>query len=769
MKRDNVKKQTNKSSSKKDSQTEENKHSYITNFQSSEAVIKQLLDKIIILAVRSSQAKEIDTQMGDFCFNNLKFQMTSLFETNFINYTDDLIHEEPPLLWEFIAPPENTWVELPEPGSQEIDRYESSNISYHEIKKDQQLETQTPTISKMNFNDKNLGKKKGNLGKKESEPLSWNNKNVISEVEEKSSMSGFEGELKIENGVIPEYSGIEDKVSESLSITDAEIKKNIDKVSDITNEKDNKENKDNKDIKDKNLENIPQKKEKKIIDNINIKKREEKKENTNIKPSSQTTSLPPIKKKGKNVPIADYPFSDIPGVEEEYNHDNFEPQNVEFLRREREELIQKKIIENKLKESSNKIIKPIEDNERVKKKLIDTNRLTFDSNGNIIHFRPYKLDNLMKDFAITRNTIKGLDHKLETITTTKRRNVVNKEKKEKEVVQEEIIKNEEEKKIKDVNSLSSLNTDRERFIPSGSNFQIMSPNTGVVIKENNQSKEGSREFSKYFQKYSLQDYDKMLNDYVPLQNRTMLHNHLNSSSNNSKYLSTAPNNTKINNSLFHKKSSIISSLDSNNNVNNTEIVNPLLPNEEQSSYFMDKDKSVNNSGAGVGFNMNSNIALNNPLLSSNMNSINFNRYNESNNSLNMDNSIVMKKLGTGSLKLELDSLKDLSSINSEIINLPNKRNNIFGNSYIRNNKTYRNTQQPIKNNVNDFNKKIMITSGWGNDTANMNINEYKDRNNVVYARHITKQQVLRELGSNILSGIKVRLPRDRKVDINNNI
>ena len=71
-------------------------------------------------------------------------------------------------------------------------------------------------------------------------------------------MSGFEGELKIENGVIPEYSGIEDKVSESLSITDAEIKKNIDKVSDITNEKDNKENKD---IKDKNLENITQKKE----------------------------------------------------------------------------------------------------------------------------------------------------------------------------------------------------------------------------------------------------------------------------------------------------------------------------------------------------------------------------------------------------------------------------------------------------------------------------------------------------------------------------
>ena len=61
----------------------------------------------------------------------------------------------------------------------------------------------------------------------------------------------------------------------------------------------------------------------------------------------------------------------------------------------------------------------------------------------------------------------------------------------------------------------------------------------------------------------------------------------------------------------------------------------------------------------------------------------------------------------------------------------------------------------------------MITSGWGNDIGEMS--QYKDKNNVVYSRHMTKQQVLRELGSNILSGIKIRLPRDRKVDINSNI
>lgn len=137
MNRDSIKRTTNKSSSRKGTQNEENKKSYKAFYQSSEGVIKQLLDKIINSAVRTSQAKIVDDQLGDFCFNNLKIQMTNFFQTNFINYTDDLPHEEPPILWEFIHPPENTWVELPEPGTQEMDRYESSNIAFLEIKKDQ--------------------------------------------------------------------------------------------------------------------------------------------------------------------------------------------------------------------------------------------------------------------------------------------------------------------------------------------------------------------------------------------------------------------------------------------------------------------------------------------------------------------------------------------------------------------------------------------------------------------------------------------------------
>jgi hypothetical protein len=377
-----------------------------------------------------------------------------------------------------------------------------------------------------------------------------NNNNVINEVEEKSSLSGFEGEVKIENGVLPELSGIDNKISESLNMTDADIKNDIDNAQEIAQKEKAKIN-ENKNTENKNTENIPEKKveSSKNINKNNNLKIEERKEVTSTKPSTNqtATTLPPIKKKGKNVPILDYPFSDIPGVEEEFNHDNLEPPNIEFLRREREELIQKKIIENKIKESQNKVVKPKEDTDKVKKKLIDTNRLTFDSNGNIIHFRPYKIDNLTKDFVITKNIIRGVEYKAE-VAPTKKKNAKKKEK-EKEKENDEVIKNyEEEKKTKEISNITNPQTnDKDKFIPSGSNFQIISPNTGVIIKENNQSKEGPREFSKYFKKYSLQDYDKMLNDYVPLQNKTMLKKQL-SINNNSKYLTSAPNNSMLNKS-----------------------------------------------------------------------------------------------------------------------------------------------------------------------------------------------------------------------------
>ncbi len=64
--------------------------------------------------------------------------------------------------------------------------------------------------------------------------------------------------------------------------------------------------------------------------------------------------------------------------------------------------------------------------------------------------------------------------------------------------------------------------------------------------------------------------------------------------------------------------------------------------------------------------------------------------------------------------------------------------------------------------MNELNKKIVTNGGWGTQTLQKN----NSTGNLLYSKHLTKYQALRELGSNLLNGIKVKMPRERKVDIN---
>ena len=770
--KENTRKESKKST-RKQSQTQ----SFNSNYQSTETIVKSILDKITILAFYEGFSKETDKDLGEFCYNHMKKEITSFFELNFINYTNSNNNNSGELLWEMTPQIENTWEEIFEPESEPIDRYESAQIKYQQVKREtNNIDNQKQEKEKMNVN--NLNKKSSfkiknkltdnnknmninqNLQNKNRKISDLNN-NIISEVEEKSSMSGFEGEVKLDKGQILEVSGIEDKFSESLNITDAEIKKNIDNVPEFLDD-----NKD-KDINTNKLEEKIRKEEKMAT-----------KKNMGLPPISnqKNDDFPQITKKNKYALIFSFPSVDIPGVEQEYNHHNLEPSNIDLLRQEREELIQKKLTELKTEKVINKIRKTNDNNDKRPKKIFDANHLTFDSNGNIINFHPYKLDKLKKEFALIKNLIKG-EPKPEipkskgkssytNIFSNRRQKESNKnadeEKKVKELI-EKPAQNVEEKTTKE----------KERYVPSGSNFQIISPNIGVVIKENNKYKQGPKDFSKYFQKYSLNDYDKMLTDFVPLQNKSLIQNQLkklNSSLNND-YISTVPNKGMNINSPLKKKNtnnSLSNSYDFNNNANNNSnlnINNPLLTDAT----------AMNNSNNNITTNNNINSSLtNNPLLSSNFRMINSNNNIPSYKSINTESSIVMKKLGTTSLKLEIDSLKDLNTINPEILNRTNRVKNIFRYDSYKDYKRRRNRNENKINAFTEFNRNIMNSRDWGNEIGNKkndnNDTGFNNDDNIKkYSRHVTKQQVLRELGSNILSGIKIRLPRDRKVDINSNI
>ena len=310
------------------------------------------------------------------------------------------------------------------------------------------------------------------------------------------------------------------------------------------------------------------------------------------------------------------------------------------------------------------------------------------------------------------------------------------------------------------------------------------PNIGVVIKENQKIKEGGREFNKYFKKYSINDYDKILNEYVPMQNKTHLKNKMNKMNLANLSSSNIPAAKKTSESVDNPRSNTINNLQ--NNINKTfnynfnynsndslNKNNPLLTtNDNIQININDTDNNnINNTSSSylktsVGINsFNKNSNNYNPLMTSfNLRSAFMNINNTARRGISFNDSIMMKKAGASSLKLEIDSMADLRNDKATYHEHENlKQNNIFGRNFMKNYKI--GLFKPLSNNsLNALNKNILVDTNWGNKTGG---EKSQRQENLVFAKHHTKQQALRELGSNILSGIKVKLPRDRKVEINN--
>ena len=126
--------------------------------------------------------------------------------------------------------------------------------------------------------------------------------------------------------------------------------------------------------------------------------------------------------------------------------------------------------------------------------------------------------------------------------------------------------------------------------PSGSNFSIMLPNIGVVLKENEQIKKGTRDFGKYFKKYTIQDYDRIAKEYVPLQNKTIMINKAGNAIKtdiirSSSLISSNHNNTYTNDKINKNKSVITN--------NKLELPSPLNRNSFNTSILSSFNKNYN--------------------------------------------------------------------------------------------------------------------------------------------------------------------------------
>ena len=739
-------------------------------FQVSESIVKTIIDKIITLSVRESYNKSLNKVFDNYYCNYLLTQLNSLFATNYLFFYDEPETEmRQNIFWNKNFNKTNTWIEITEPNSSKIDRYENVFMTYINYipPPKQKTEKKKNSINRANtLKEENLGSQ---------------NKNELMDIKIRMNTSK-KYSLKLKNVLKKDSQNDLDILEEKSSVSskDEQAKDKINRKNSKFSKKNNHSLNGNRRSIRKSISSLKEQSKNTISKSISPKNDLENELDNNPMDGNKL-----INKNSKKQPILPLNFIEIPDIEKEFNFDKYSPPEVESLRKEIEEEKMRKEKEAKKKAIIKKITINNENNDDNKTKIIDSNKLTFDSNGKIINFKPIKIETLSRDFASLKNGIKSLDTNVELkkTNTRRKRNKKSKElpktqiQKEKEIV----TKNPED----DPNGINKFNfvkisTDRnEQIIPSGSNFSIMLPNIGVTLKEDDQIKEGTREFGKYFKKYSINDYDRILRDYLPLQNKTILKNKMGQTTNtiNNMNLTSVSKKIPINNLLntnMNYKYNSANTLGNNNNINInlpftqtqnyntvTELTNPLMNQQEM---IQENDTNINN---------NSFIKTNKSNISYVFSGKNLYSTNKMKNISNYSEPGLIrlnKNLSSTSLKNEIENLKDLnrgSNINFYPSKNKLKSRNIFVSNYreffknLKGKEIKDNTN--IGKNMNELNKKIILNGGWGGAQT---LQKNNSTGNLLYSKHLTKYQALRELGSNLLNGIKVKLPRERKVDIN---
>ena len=330
-----------------------------------ETVVSILVDKIISEAVLTCKVNQIYKGMNSHCFDYLTNFINPYLESYFIFYEND--KNDPSYqknqIYFSSKPLEklNSWDIIPEPKTNEKDRYSNSNTKIIKYKKYTEVEEG---------------------------------------VKEASFALDAEEDIKfIKNNDIV--------FNESIDLQDDKNKEK-DKI----NERNIKENKENKDINKKEIKVSHMQSTKNVLD---VKTKEEnKKIKINKKKALIDKYLEDLtpKKKEKEEVLEISITDDLPkeSYENIYSIINSNDENTK-LRREREIEIEQKNAQR---------LAEIEREKRAKQKLyrrivkdFDSNRLTFDPNGKIINLKTMN-ENLVGEFISSRIKIKAEKKKKKT-------------------------------------------------------------------------------------------------------------------------------------------------------------------------------------------------------------------------------------------------------------------------------------------------------------------------------------------------------------------
>ena len=400
-------------------------------------------------------------------------------------------------------------------------------------------------------------------------------------------------------------------------------------------------------------------------------------------------------------------------------------------------------------------------------KLINMNELTFDSDGNILKMNKLKENFFQNDFISSKSSLKK--DKIEEYTpvqTTSQivNNKINNEKTKnsvdnikltklnlEDINNNEIVEYNIEKKMRyksefDIynilNKRNKLKNNTEKLIVSGSNFDKMNPEIGVIITNPENEKDKKIGGFNYIKKYNRPSMNE-LNEYLSNYNSDMNSNYNNSNSQIASFLYSYSNKNNTNNNNNYN---YIGYKEHFNDERNPLFQNAVHINEEKSRNLLNKrdlfnKKSLSNENIfrrnnllkkGRNKSNNSlfsqpnlitnnnylssvnNILLSNKFSYSNLKSF-FYDYNE-NHEIKDRNNINNKKLGNVKVIKEntnnlIFSLKDIRKNKQNILpNInSNKNKNIMGQDYINkfliNTIQKRNLSYKNMENLNDINKE----------------------------------------------------------------
>lgn len=287
-------------------------------------------------------------------------------------------------------------------------------------------------------------------------------------------------------------------------------------------------------------------KESKIMLNTSPNEGKEKEKERQIKKMfssviNKNEKSPP--KKPKKPPIIDLPFWDI---DPKVFIKEFETEELAALREELEKDLELKRIEQAKKEKIEKEKQAQEQARLERDKELKNKNITVDVNGNILFIKPIEVNALVTEFKKGKSNskeIKTVEAEIvqkfknrKNITVEKNMEFLNDkdDKKRKKADKFKIGRNLQSSKSKksggEMNKTSSgFSADRFKNakFAAGSNFDIISLECGVNLKEDSKMKSGGRDFFKKYNKYSVEVFKDQLSktatsNFYPTQKNMMM-------------------------------------------------------------------------------------------------------------------------------------------------------------------------------------------------------------------------------------------------------